>query len=369
MSIPKDLFKNLNKDIAWIPERICFLTIHGSHAYGLNTPESDIDYRAICIPPKHYFLSFGASFDQYVTTDPDNQVFNIKKFFALTFAGNPNTLELLFTDPLDHIHVSDAGKILIENRDKFLSKQLKERYIGYAKAQAHRIISHRKFLLNPPENLPTRKEMGLPEKPLVEKHTYDAIKSLINTKLESWNPRFEPFTDSQKIYLNGKVSDILSEIKITSDDKWAAAGRTIGLSENVIELIKKEKEYENKINDYYSYMSWKKNRNPKRAELEAKFGMDLKHLTQLIRLLKLGKEVLETGKVNVKRTDDREELLGIKNGSMTYEDAIAYADKIEKEVVAAYDKSPLPNQPDAKYLNELCIKLIESVNYETGCNI
>jgi hypothetical protein len=206
---------------------------------------------------------------------------------------------------------------------------------------------------------PTRAEMGLPVKPLIEKNQFDVVKSLIAKKLESWNPDFEPFTDSQKIYLQGKVSDILTEMQITSDDKWLAAARTIGLDDNLIAIIKKEKEYENKVSDWNSYQEWKKNRNPKRAILEAKHGYDLKHATQLVRLLRLGKEILETGKCQVKRIDDREELMEIKTGLWSFDKFISYADQIELEVKEAYKKSTLPNQPDIKFLDQLCIDLIE----------
>lgn len=361
IDIKKQIFSNLNTDISWLPNKTIFLTVHGSIAYGLNTPESDIDVRGVCTVPKEYLLGFNKNFNEYITGAPltDCTIFNIVKFFHLTSQGNPNTLELLFTEEEDHLFVSDLGKILLDNRDQFLSKQLKERYIGYGKAQAHRIKNHRRWLLSAPSVPPSRKEMCLLDKPLIDKNQFDVVKSLITKKLDSWSPDFEPFSDSQKIYLQGKVADILSEMQISSDDKWLAAARTIGLDDNLIEIIKKEKEFQNKIDDYQSYLGWKKNRNPKRAALEAKYGYDLKHATQLVRLLTLGKEILETGKVQVKRTYDRDMLMDIKNGGWTYDKLIDYADKIEDDVKISYNNSILPNQPNIKYLDNLCISLIE----------
>lgn len=358
-NIKSQIFGKLNKDIEWLKNNTIFLTIHGSIAYGLNTPESDIDVRGITIPTKEYFTGFNKKFNEYIISDPDCTIFNIVKFFNLSSQGNPNTLELLFVDPEHHIYVDALGRSLIDNRNYFLSKQLKERYIGYAKAQAHRIKNHRRYILNPLTKKPERKDFGLPDKFLIEKNQYDAIKSLINKKIESWNPDFEPFTESQKIYLQGKVSDILSEMEITRDEKWEAASRSIGLNENLILIIKKEKEFENKLEDWENYLKWKKNRNPKRAALEEKYLYDLKHGTQLVRLLKLGKEILETGKVQVKRTYDRNELMAIKNGAWTYDQLIEYADKIENDVKVAYNNSKLPNQPNIKYLDNLCISLVE----------
>lgn len=354
-----EVFKDLNPELSWIKDKLCFATIHGSHSYGLATAESDVDIRGITLVPKEYILGFNKKFDQLVRTDPDAQIFNIKKFFSLSVANNPNMLELLFVEPEDHIFVSKLGQILIDNREHFLSKLVKSSYIGYAKSQAHRIKNHRRWLLNKVEAPPSRKDMGLPEKLLIEKNQYDAVKSAIRHKLDEWNPDFEPFSDNQKIYLQGKVADVLTEMEITSDDKWLAAGRSIGLDDNLIAVFKKEKEFENKLEDWANYQKWKKNRNPKRAILEEKFKFDLKHGCQLIRLLRLGKEVLETGKLQVKRIHDREELMAIKTGAWTYEQLIEYADKVEKEVEESYKSSKLPNQPNVKYLDNLCTELIE----------
>jgi predicted nucleotidyltransferase len=359
MNIIEQVYSNINNDITWIKDRTCFLTIYGSTAYGLNTPESDIDVRGITTVPKQYLFGFNKHFYQLEKKEPDTTIFDIKKFFSLTSVGNPNTLEMLFVEPEHHLIVNDIGQILIDNRDYFLSKQLKERYIGYAKAQAHRIRNHRGWLLNPIDKKPERKDYNLPDKPQIEKNQFDAVKSIIQSKIDSWTPDFEPFSESQKIYLQGKVSDILTEMNILSDDKWCAAARSIGFDDNLIDIIKKEKEFENKVQDYKNFQEWKKKRNPKRAALEAAIGYDSKHMSTLIRLLKVGKEILDTGKVQVKRTYDREELMEIKNCKWPYQKAIDLADKIEAEVKVSYLNSKLPNQPNINYLDNLCIQLSE----------
>jgi hypothetical protein len=43
----------------------------------------------------------------------------------------------------------------------------------------------------------------------------------------------------------------------------------------------------------------------------------------------------------------------------SYDKLVAYADKAEDEVKEAYAKSSLPNQPDYKFLDNLCIQLTE----------
>jgi len=352
-------YTDLNKDIEWLKTNSVFVTIFGSISHGLNTPESDTDYRGCAIPPKEYSLHFDKFFNEFIRKEPDITIFNLRKFFQLTSQGNPNTLEVLFTDPEYHIYKTDVGNILLEHREKFLSKQLKERYIGYAKSQAHRIKNHKRWIDNPRTTPPTREEFGLPKKPEIDPNQLKSVWAQIRSRLDTLNPDFEPFSEPQKIYLQNKVAKMLAEMNITIDNSWQAAARTLGVSENFIYIMQKEKEFDKQVEDYKSYLDWKQNRNPKRAALEEKHGYDTKHATALIRLLRMGKEILETGKVKVKRTDDREELMAIKNGIWTYEQVVEYADKIEDEVEASYKSSKLPMMPDLKFLNGLCMELIE----------
>lgn len=64
----------------------------------------------------------------------------------------------------------------------------------------------------------------------------------------------------------------------------------------------------------------------KRKAIVDKFGYDTKNAAHLIRLLKVGIELLETGKVNVYRTEDRQVLLNIKTGKWKLEEVKQYAD-------------------------------------------
>lgn len=59
-----------------VTDRTIFMTLSGSHAYGLNTPESDEDYRGVCVPTKEYL--FGTKrFDQQEYPNEDKVVYDI----------------------------------------------------------------------------------------------------------------------------------------------------------------------------------------------------------------------------------------------------------------------------------------------------
>jgi hypothetical protein len=52
--------------------------------------------------------------------------------------------------------------------------------------------------------------------------------------------------------------------------------------------------------------------------------------------------------------------LAIKNGAWSYDRLVEYADRVEDEVKLAYQNSTLPNQPNVKLLDELCMQIAEA---------
>lgn len=91
----------------------------------------------------------------------------------------------------------------------------------------------------------------------------------------------------------------------------------------------------------------------KRKELVKKFGYDVKNAGHLIRLLKMGMEVLTTGELLIERPDNNM-LLEIKRGEWKLKKVLDYADKLFQLVDEALVKSPLQNRIDYKFVNELC---------------
>ena len=115
----------------WMPHRTIFLTLHGSHAYGTNTPESDIDIRGVVIPPLRYYTGIIEKFEQEVLKVPDLVIFEIRKFVYLASECNPNTLEILFADPAQHLFVTSVGTKLLDQKDLFLSRRSRESFQGF----------------------------------------------------------------------------------------------------------------------------------------------------------------------------------------------------------------------------------------------
>jgi len=353
---------------SWLPTSIIMLVKHGSHAYGLNTPESDLDVKGICIPPLNYFLGAFSRFEQAELKNPeDNEecvVYDIRKFFELAANCNPNIIELLWVDPTDIIQDSALGALLRVNKDLFLSRRAKFTFSGYAMAQLKRINTHRRWLLNPPKKMPTREEFGLPSyNSELSKAKIDNALAEIQKQIDTWNIDLEQLTPSEQIRIENQIATTLAEMRIGQDEKWMAAARHVNLDEDSILILDKERHYRNAKREFGQYENWKTNRNPKRAALEEKYGLDTKHASHLVRLMKMCEEILTTGKVVVKRPD-REELLGIRNGSKTYEEIVKWAEEQDHKLSELYDKSPLPKSPNRALLDQLCIFLVNSFHSE-----
>lgn len=121
------------------PDNVILEGVVGSHAYGLATPESDIDIKGIFVAPTTEVLGLHPPKEIKDHTDPDWVYYEVGKFMKLAMAANPTVLELLFLN--DYEKLSAVGKILVDNRHLFLSQRVRKTYGGYALAQARKLNS------------------------------------------------------------------------------------------------------------------------------------------------------------------------------------------------------------------------------------
>ncbi len=145
----------------------------------------------------------------------------------------PNIIETLYTDARHVLFINVHGERLIEARAIFLSKRVAERFTGYAVDQLGRMERHHRWLVDPPDHVPRPEAFGAQD---------------IGGRYR-W-----PHTDA-------------------------------------------EQGYRAALRHWNQYQEWLRNRNPARAELEASYGYDTKHAMHLLRLLRMGEEILHDGTV------------------------------------------------------------------------
>jgi len=334
-----------------------FQFVSGSHQYGTNRPDSDIDRRGVFIAPlpsafdlfQTSFIGSGTikqalhsaldalesadlhaarnSIENALATDrgdlslsvetvhkpgEDTELQELRKFFKLAADCNPNIIEFLYVDNLIDISTPE-WELIRSHRDLFLSKKARWTFAGYAIQQLKRIRIHRGYLMNPPSHQPTRTEFGLPEQSKIPKDHQNAILSL--------------------------------------PDEWIASGSK--------DLVAQEKRYASALQLWTSYKKWERERNPARKELERKYGYDVKHSMHLVRLCRMAEEIIRDQKVLVRRPD-AEELRGILRGEWKYEDIEAIADGLDARLDALCKDSTLRNSPDRKQIAALYKQICES---------
>ena len=100
-------------------DRIIFLALGGSYAYGTNNENSDVDLRGCTLNTPLEILGL-ANFEQYINQDTDTTIYGFNKFVRLLIACTPNVIELLGGKP-EHRIMNELGQMLVDNRKIFLS--------------------------------------------------------------------------------------------------------------------------------------------------------------------------------------------------------------------------------------------------------
>ncbi len=324
----------------WLEKRIIFECLAGSHAYGMNTPDSDEDYRGVAIPPLAY--KFGLKrFEQFESGKEDRTIFDINKFISLAVQNNPNILELLFISEDCIKKTTSFWDSLIKERTLFLSKRCRNTYTGYAFAQLKRIKTHRGWLLNPPAKEPLREDFGLPEQQKLANDQIGAIDSVLQTEL-------------------GITREDIDRDNFTIEDI------TI-FPEDIMKIYERERRYKNARRYWAQYNNWVKARNPQRAELEKKFGYDTKHASHIFRLLIQGEEILTEEKLSTRLSDDNRRLcMDVRRGAFTYEELIEHVERKISDFDRIYDSSTLRKSPDIEIIEKRLIEIVVSFYKKYG---
>jgi len=345
MKIPKD-FKVIAK----------FVT--GSHLYGNATEHSDIDIRGVFIPSEKYFYGFLDRVEQLQDySENDIELIEIRKFLLLALNSNPNIIEFLFI-PLDQcLEYTKEWERIIEARKYFVSTKCRWTFSGYAHSQFKRIQRHRGWLLNPPKKKPEREDFGLPvDRSLLPKDQIGAFNRLLALymgQVGKLHPLREQLEEMQE------TIDYISVAQQLDNMDYKAVKKLIPVSDNMLEVLDKEKAYGNSLREWTQYQEWKKNRNPERAILEAKYGYDSKHASHLSRLFSECKELLTTGKITFPRPDAKF-ITDIRNGVYTYEQIMEFVKNYDEQFKDLYLSSNLPREPNRVKVNELCIDITKN---------
>lgn len=328
----------------------------GSIAYGTNIATSDIDIRGIfCAEEKAIRTPFHTVREVDLEDQEDGKLYELTNFMKLYVDMNPNILELLWVDEKSILTTSEEYKHLRSYREQLLSTKAAFTFTGYAIQQLKRVRGHNKWLNNPqPEKAPVRMDY------------FRLIHNYGEEKLLPKEFNIQNFQDNHILIPYG--SDIYAVCEKKGSKLFNKDGSLRKVSYDDLSLVEKkekplfiaklcEAEYKQAKETHTNYWRWKRERNEKRHELEENFGYDTKHAMHIVRLMRMGEEILRDGVVNVYRPDAKE-LLDIRDGKWTYEELLEWAEGMDDLVRnKLYKTSHLPKKVDLNIASKVLMEV------------
>lgn len=228
--------------------------------------------------------------------------YEFRKFVGLLLKSNPNVMGMLWLRDEHVIYCDENWRFLKKNRDAFVSRQAYHSFAGYARSQFSRM---------------TRTAKPEPER-------------------------------------QRRLKELESEIEYRKtvgrgDSPYANADLRYLSTQRMREEI-------NGLKGQRSFMG------AKRKVLVERHGHDVKNSAHLIRLLRMGIEFLQTGELQV-YWPDAGEIIEINRGGWTLEETICEAERLFAEAERAYERSTLPEEPDRRRAEEICVSVLRSVHF------
>jgi len=319
--------------------------ISGSRAYGLETAQSDTDIKGVFYLPRTAY--FGIDYIPQVSNETNDEVYyEIGRFVDLLLKNNPNLLELLAT-PADCILYRHPlmDKLPLK---LFLSRKCRDSFAGYAFSQIRKAQGFNKKINQP---LPAERKTLLQFCYILNDNgSIPVVDWLLQQGIKQEQCGLAAIAHTKGLYT----------LYVAGDNEAWCQGIISGNEANDVTVSSVPKGqplraylsvntdgYSMYCREYKEYWDWVKKRNEVRYTSNLSHGKnyDAKNMMHTIRLLEVGREIIQTGQLQVRRAN-RTELLAIKNGQWEYQELLDYAEKLMQDIELAYPYSPLPEEPD-----------------------
>lgn len=369
-----------------LENNIMLLTFGGSHSYGTNGPSSDIDIRGITAPLKEDILGinfakqeydknnknliFGPNgFEQYNDAATDTIIYSLDKILKLLYKCNPNTIEILGCKKDHYAKISPAGQLLLDNRKLFLSKMAFNSFSGYARQQFYRL-----------KNALARDTMSLAEKQFYMIDVINRMYNHLERAFPTFDKNFVHFyvtdTEGEKLFINNQMVSLddlvfIYKGKTVSACKAGSYNLDLDNTELRVNLNLKEMKPQDMVGVYNEVSAVLKDfsthighRNQKKDDYHLN-----KHAMHLVRLYMMCFDIFEKQDIITYRKDtpNYDLLLKIKEGYFQEKDGnynpkfYRLIDDYESKLKELAEKTTLPDEPDIGKIQELIIKIKETI--------
>ena len=320
---------NKGKEYEWFRNHdrnkdIILLGLGGSHAYGTNNENSDLDIRGIATNKPNDIL-LGRDFETVINKETDTVIYSLRKIVSLLKTCNPNTIELLGLKPEHYLFLNDYGKMLLDNKNLFLSKICISSFGGYANAQLRRLSN----------------------------------KSIRDTEQSKREEYILKSIEHAKFNFSEKFNEEEFELYIDKSDN------TDFDTEIFVDVNVTHKPFR----DFFKFL----NENHSVITSYDKIG---KHMMHLVRLYLMCFDILEKGEIITYREKDHDFLMSIRNGEYidknneVKEEFFKIVDDYENKLQKLSLTTKLPDKPNYDAIDKMMLNIYENLlenkrrNYE-----
>ncbi len=296
----------------------------GSHLFGTDTPDSDLDLMGVYMPWDESLLGFQKCEEVDLgkkdkddtgrnTKDAvDRKLHDYRKFVRLLMQNNPNIMHIIMADEKNIVFKDEAGfaERLFAMGPKFPSKAAHHRFVAYAHSQQHKM--------------------------LIKPQNYAALERGLRF-LEKWDD-------------HAVLADVVADCNRCNDNLFSDKGKGKHVQCGDIHLergvfVKKAKKVIKKRLSKASH----------RAEGFTKHGYDRKFASNLIQLLKEGIELMETGWIQMPLAY-AQDILDVKNGKYSAAEIAQWSEDLVEEARRAFEKTALPAHPPAQEIEDFLMR-------------
>ncbi len=377
--------------------RLLYEYIRGSHLYGLNNEDSDVDTSGVFVcTSDELFGCFGYK-PQVSDTRHDNTWFEIGELIRLLLKSNPTVLEALFV-PKDKVlgPVHPLMQMVIDHREQFISKQCFHPFFGYAKSQIEKARGLNKKIVNPiTERLTpydfiyTFKGQGSTKFRdwLANRGLHQEYCGLVNVPnmheihgvyydfgahvaaRQDWKDDAEFLAYACEYYKDRNIEETKERLSETAPIGYrgvidAEEGNELRLSSvedkhtrPVCFISYNQSGYSTHCRQYAEYLEWVRERNPQRYESNLDKNYDSKNMMHCFRLMHMATEIAEGKGMILQRTWDRQFLMDVRNHKYEYDEIIELLERDKERMNLLMEQSTIREKIDTDFVNQLMIEI------------
>lgn len=378
--------------------RLAYEYVRGSQLYNLNTPTSDLDTGGVYLCTRDDLYGLFGYKPQVSDERHDNTWFEIGELLRLLMKSNPTVLEALFV-PNDKIigKVHPLMQLIIEHRDKFVTKQCFNPFFGYAKSQIEKARGLNKKIVNPIERklapmdfAYTFRRQG--SQPLADwlverglKQRYCGVVNVPNmrdmygvyydfgfqcSEEADWSSN-EKFVESAQQFFALPSADetrqFLCALKpigyrgVFNEEKDGSQIRLSSIENKtdrpICFIAYNLDAYSQHCRTYAEYQRWVSERNPERYRSNLDKNYDSKNMMHMFRLVHMASEIADGRGVILERTEDRDFLLDVRAHKYEYDELMALLEQDSARMNELMASSTIPDKIDSDFVNSLMIEI------------